>query len=85
MDELEIILKLARQARRETPPPLRVTAAVLEAIRVPQPVLPIRTLAFLAVAAEAAAVLVLVLAVQAWTRSVDPLTLLYPSLEASLR
>jgi hypothetical protein len=85
MDELNFIEKLAGHARREQPPALRVTAGVLEALRRPQPFLPIRTLALLAVAAEAAAVLILVLAIQAWAHSVDPLATLFPSLEVSLR
>ena len=83
MDELEAIGKLARQARREPPPAMHLAAGVLAALRVPQPLLPIRPLAFLALGAAAAAILVLALSLHAWTGSADPLLTLFPSLEAS--
>ena len=84
MDELEVIQKLARQARREQPPKLHVAAGVLAVLRVPQPLLPIRPLAYVTIGAAAAAILVLALSIQAWTGGTDPLATLFPSLEVSL-
>ena len=83
MDELEAIEKLARQARAEQPPEVRVGAAVLETIRAGRPVR-ILPLSLVAAAAAVAAGVVLTLAVHAWTsEAVDPQSALFPSLEVA--
>jgi hypothetical protein len=83
MTELELIEQLARRARGERSPAVQVEAAVIEALRVPQRGIPIRPLAFMAVGAAVAAVVVLALVLRIWAGP-DPLAALFPSLEVSL-
>jgi hypothetical protein len=82
MDELEAIERLAGRAREERPAVAVNAVAVLAAIRAGRP-LTVLPLSFVAAGAALAAVVVMTLAIHAWSAGVDPQAALFPILEAA--
>ena len=82
MDELKAVENLVRRARREQAPATGVTDAVLARLRAGRraSILP---LSLVAAAAAVAAVVILALAINAWTAGADPQAALFPTLEVA--
>ena len=73
MNQEDLLIRLARLARQEAPPAIRVSDRVVRRIPLGRPTVDV-PLAVLAGASAAAAVIVLVYAAHAWSAWQDPIT-----------